>query len=230
MLYSQVSMLKPMCSTLAFTRAFNGLYGTLAMCMANREPINAPNLFTRVFWMNPLTYLNWGYVGDRLISKVPKITPMGKKDLEIKSPVDVSEIEIQYDQYISIKKSGKPNKLLFVLALLILFSGGFIAHDILKESECMFVDDYDDSNSLGCGGVIVGVGDFVLVPTLILLSIPLIIWERQLTKSRYAARHRLKTLAKLSQFPSDLADLKNGREERILSHVESMLNQNDENI
>ena len=32
--------------------------------------------------MNPLTYLNWGYVGDRLISKVPKITPMGKKDCE----------------------------------------------------------------------------------------------------------------------------------------------------
>lgn len=200
------------------------------MCMAHREPINAPNLFTRVFWMNPLTYLNWGYVGDRLISKVPKITPMGKKDLEIKSPVDVSEIEIQYDQYISIKKSGKPNNLLFVLALLILFSGGFIAHDILKESECMFVDDYDDSNSLGCGGVIVGVGGFVLVPTLILLSIPLIIWERQLTKSRYAARHRLKTLAKLSQFPSDLADLKNGREECVLSHVESILNQNDKNI
>ena len=94
----------------------------------------------------------------------------------------------------------------------------------------MFVDDYDDSNSLGCSGIIVGVGGLVLVPTLILLSIPLIIWERQLKKSRYAARHRLKTLAKLSQFPSDLADLKNGREERILSHVESILNQNDENI
>ena len=155
---------------------------------------------------------------------------MGEKNSDNKSPLNLSEIRIQYNQYILLKKNEKPNKLLFVLALLILFSGGFIAYDILKESKCMFVDDYDDSNSLGCSGIIVGVGGFVLAPTLIFLSIPLIIWERRLNKSRYAAKHRLKTLAKLSYYSSDLADLKNGREERILSHVESILNQKEENI
>jgi|TARA_B100001094_G_scaffold248980_1_gene246154 hypothetical protein len=170
------------------------------------------------------------FVGDRLIPKMFIFTKMGEKNSDDKSPLNLSEIKIQYNQYILLKKNEKPNNLLFVLALLILLSGGFIAYDILKESECMFVDDYDDSNSLGCRGTIVGVGGFVLVPTVILLSIPLIIWERRLNKSRYAASHRLKSLAKLSHYSNDLADLKNSREERILSHVESIFNQKEENI
>ena len=157
---------------------------------------------------------------------------MGKKDLEIKSPVDVSEIEIQYDQYISMKKNGKPNNVLLVLALLILFTGGFITYDISKETECMFhgeAEDEDFSNSFGCGGVFLHWWIYVLTPTVILFSIPLIMRERQLNKKRYAIMHRLKILAKLSHYPSDLAGApQEWIEERVLSHVKSILNQRKE--
>ena len=64
------------------------------------------------------------------MSMVPKFTPMENKDLEFKSPVDVSEIETQYNQYISMDKNAKPNNLLLALALLVLFSGGFVTYDI----------------------------------------------------------------------------------------------------
>ena len=159
---------------------------------------------------------------------------MGKKDLEIKSPVDVSEIEMQYDQYISMKKNGKPNNVLLILALLILFTGGFITHDISKETECMFHgeaedEDEDFSNWFGCYGVFLHWGIHVLTPTLILVSIPLIMWERQLNKKKYAIMHRLKILAKLSHYPSDLAGApQEWIEERVLSHVKSILNQRKE--
>ena len=81
------------------------------------------------------------------MSRVPKFTPMENKDLEIKSPVDVSEIETQYNQYISMEKNAKPNNLLLALALLVLFTGGFITYDISKETECIAEDD-DFSNWL----------------------------------------------------------------------------------
>ena len=153
---------------------------------------------------------------------------MEKKDLEIKSAVDVSEIETQYNQYISMKKNAKPNNLLLALALLILFTGGFITYDISKETECMAEDD-DVSNSLGCGGVFLHWWIYVLTPTVILFSIPLIMRERQLNKKRYAIMHRLKILAKLSHYPSDLAGApQEWIEERVLSHVKSILNQRKE--
>ena len=129
---------------------------------------------------------------------------MEKKDLEIKSAVDMSEIETQYNQYISMKKNAKPNNLLLALALLILFTGGFITYDISKETECMFhgeAEDEDFSNSLGCGGVFLHWWIYVLTPTVILFSIPLIMRERRLNKKRYAIMHRLKILAKLSHYP-----------------------------
>ena len=159
------------------------------------------------------------------MSMVPKFTPMENKDLEIKSPVDVSEIETQYNQYISMDKNAKPNNLLLALALLVLFSGGFVTYDISKETECIAEDD-DFSNWFGCTGVFLNWWIYVLTPTLILFSIPLIMRDRQLNKKRYAIMHKLEILAKLSHYPSDLAGApQEWIEERVLSHVRSILNQ-----
>ena len=159
------------------------------------------------------------------MSRVPKFTPMENKDLEIKSPVDVSEIETQYNQYISMEKNVKPNNLLLALALLVLFSGGFVTYDISKETECIAEDD-DFSNWFGCTGVFFNWWIYVLTPTLILFSIPLIMRDRQLNKKRYAIMHKLEILAKLSHYPSDLAGApQEWIEERVLSHVRSILNQ-----
>ena len=159
------------------------------------------------------------------MSRVPKFTPMENKDLEIKSPVDVSEIETQYNQYISMEKNAKPNNLLLALALLVLFSGGFVTYDISKETECIAEDD-DFSNWFGCTGVFLNWWIYVLTPTLILFSIPLIMRDRQLNKKRYAIMHKLEILAKLSHYPSDLAGApQEWIEERVLSHVRSVLNQ-----
>lgn len=159
------------------------------------------------------------------MSRVPKFTPMENKDLEIKSPVDVSEIETQYNQYISMEKNAKPNNLLLALALLVLFTGGFITYDISKETECIAEDD-DFSNWFGCTGVFFNWWIYVLTPTLILFSIPLIMRDRQLNKKRYAIMHKLEILAELSHYPSDLAGApQEWIEERVLSHVRSVLNQ-----
>ena len=159
------------------------------------------------------------------MSMVPKFTPMENKDLEIKSPVDVSEIETQYNQYISMDKNAKPNNLLLALALLVLFSGGFVTYDISKETECIAEDD-DFSNWFGCTGVFFNWWIYVLTPTLILFSIPLIMRDRQLNKKRYAIMHKLEILAKLSHYPSDLAGApQEWIEERVLWHVRSILNQ-----
>ena len=159
------------------------------------------------------------------MSRVPKFTPMENKDLEIKSPVDVSEIETQYNQYISMDKNAKPNNLLLALALLVLFTGGFITYDISKETECIAEDD-DFSNWFGCTGVFFNWWIYVLTPTLILFSIPLIMRDRQLNKKRYAIMHKLEILAKLSHYPSDLAGApQEWINERVLSHVRSILNQ-----
>ena len=159
------------------------------------------------------------------MSRVPKFTPMENKDLEIKSPVDVSEIETQYNQYISMDKNAKPNNLLLALALLVLFTGGFVTYDISKETECIAEDD-DFSNWFGCTGVFLNWWIYVLTPTLILFSIPLIMRDRQLNKKRYAIMHKLEILAKLSHYPSDLAGApQEWIEERVLSHVRSVLNQ-----
>ena len=159
------------------------------------------------------------------MSRVPKFTPMENNDLEIKSPVDVSEIETQYNQYISTEKNAKPNNLLLALALLVLFSGGFVTYDISKETECIAEDD-DFSNWFGCTGVFFNWWIYVLTPTLILFSIPLIMRDRQLNQKRYAIMHKLEILAKLSHYPSDLAGApQEWIEERVLSHVRSVLNQ-----
>lgn len=159
------------------------------------------------------------------MSMVPKFKLMENKDLEIKSPVDVSEIETQYNQYISMDKNAKPNNLLLALALLVLFSGGFVTYDISKETECIAEDD-DFSNWFGCTGVFLNWWIYVLTPTLILFSIPLIMRDRQLNKKRYAIMHKLEILAKLSHYPSDLAGApQEWIEERVLSHVRSVLNQ-----
>ena len=159
------------------------------------------------------------------MSRVPKFTPMENKDLEIKSPVDVSEIETQYNQYISMEKNAKPNNLLLALALLVLFTGGFITYDISKETECIAEDD-DFSNWFGCTGVFFNWWIYVLTPTLILFSIPVIMRDRQLNKNRYAIMHKLEILAELSHYPSDLAGApQEWIEERVLSHVRSILDQ-----
>ena len=147
---------------------------------------------------------------------------MKKDDSDAKSYSDLSDVRLAYDRYMMLKTQGKTNRIQGVLGIIILLVGLFI--------EVLVVFNWDPSTCaavevpsfFSCGSN----GIFLIV--CIFFSLPfLVVSEKSSLNHKKLKKKSLLNLAQVSHFPSKSAKLKKGRQERILSHVESLLREEE---
>ena len=132
-------------------------------------------------------------------------------------------IETAYNQYLQEKKIKKPNPHTITWVFIIIIFCPVFLHIVLGQMEPCIPDDTAPSTcSWERSGVITGV-----VLTSIFLII-ILFWYGLSAEKNYknSMSPKLALLAKISQMPSSKYDqLESLTEERVLRHVESILNQ-----
>ena len=133
-----------------------------------------------------------------------------------------ADIKAAYEKYIQERTNFKPKRLVEVLGIIILLFGLFIEALLIfnhKPSSCAAVEV---PSFFECGS------DGLILIVCIILSIPLFLITT-IGKSNYK-KWKIKTLqdlAKISDFPKSSMTSKHGREMSILSHVESLLGEEE---
>ena len=133
-----------------------------------------------------------------------------------------ADIEAAYEKYIQERTNFKPKQVAEVLGITILLFGLFIEALLIfnhKPSSCAAVEV---PSFFECGS------DGLILIVCIILSIPLFLITT-IGKSNYK-KWKIKTLqdlAKISDFPKSSMTSKHGREMSILSHVESLLGEEE---
>ena len=167
-------------------------------------------------------HLEIGFDGENLIPKQSVLCLMKKDNSGEKSHPDLSDVRLAYDRYIALETQGKTKRIQGILGIIILLIGLFL--------EVLVVFNWDPSTCaavevpafFSCGSN----GIFILM--CIFFSLPfLVVSEKSALKHKKWKKKLLLNLAKVSHFPSKSAKLKKGREERILSHVESLLEEEE---
>jgi len=167
-------------------------------------------------------HLEIGFDGENLIPKQSVLCLMKKDNSDEKSHPDLSDVRLAYDRYITLETQGKTKRIQGILGIIILLIGLFL--------EVLVVFNWDPSTCaavevpsfFSCGSN----GIFILI--CIFFSLPfLVVSEKSSLKHKKWKKKSLLNLAKVSHFPSKSAKLKKGREERILSHVESLLEEEE---
>tara|TARA_B100000965_G_scaffold346061_1_gene317192 strand:- start:44 stop:466 length:423 start_codon:yes stop_codon:yes gene_type:complete len=140
----------------------------------------------------------------------------------MKSHPDLSDVRLAYDRYIILKTQGKTNRIQGILGTIILLLGLFL--------EVLVVFNWDPSTcaavevpsffSCGSNGIFMMICIFFSLPFLVVSK------KSSLNHKKWKKKSLL-DLAKASHFPSKSAKLGKGREERILSHVESLLGEEE---
>ena len=133
-----------------------------------------------------------------------------------------ADIKAAYEKYIQERTNFKPKQVAVVLGIIILLFGLFIEALLIfnhKPSSCAAVEV---PSFFECGR------DGLILNVCIILSIPLFLITT-IGKSNYKKWKikRLQDLAKISNFPKSSMTSKHGREMSILSHVESLLGEDE---
>jgi len=139
-----------------------------------------------------------------------------------KAHLNSADIKAAYEKYIQQRTNFKPKHVAEVLGIIILLFGLFIEALLIfnhKPSSCAAVEV---PSFFECGS------DGLILIVCIILSIPLFLITT-IGKSNYK-KWKIKTLqnlAKISNFPKSSMTSKHGREMSILSHVESLLGEEE---
>lgn len=139
-----------------------------------------------------------------------------------KAHLNSADIKAAYEKYIQQRTNFKPKQVVEVLGIIILLFGLFIEALLIfnhKPSSCAAVEV---PSFFECGS------DGLILIICIILSTPLFL-IRTIGKSNYK-KWKIKTLqdlAKISNFPKSSMTSKHGREMSILSHVESLLGEEE---
>jgi hypothetical protein len=147
---------------------------------------------------------------------------MKKDNSDAKPHPDLSDVKLAYDKYIVLKTQGRTNRIQGFLGIIILFIGLFIEALFIFNRNPATCAAVEVPSFFDCGS------DGIVLIICILFSLPfLIVSEKSTLNHKKWKKNSLLNLAKISHFPSNSAKLEKGREERILSHVESILNQRE---
>ena len=139
-----------------------------------------------------------------------------------KTHLNSADIKAAYEKYIQQRTNFKPKQVVEVLGIIILLFGLIIEALLIfnhKPSSCAAVEV---PSFFECGS------DGLILIICIILSTPLFL-IRTIGKSNYK-KWKIKTLqdlAKISNFPKSSMTSKHGREMSILSHVESLLGEEE---
>ena len=139
-----------------------------------------------------------------------------------KAHLNSADIKAAYEKYIQQRTNFKPKHVAEVLGIIILLFGLFIEALLIfnhKPSSCAAVEV---PSFFECGS------DGLILIVCIILSIPLFLITT-IGKSNYKKWKikMLQDLAKISNFPKSSMASKHGREMSILSHVESLLGEEE---
>ena len=139
-----------------------------------------------------------------------------------KAHLNSADIKAAYEKYIQERTNFKPKQVAEVQGIIILLFGLFIEALLIfnyKPSSCAAVEV---PSFFECGS------DGLILIVCIILSIPLFLITT-IGKSNYK-KWKIKTLqdlAKISNFPKSSMTSKHGREMSILSHVKSLLGEEE---
>ena len=161
-------------------------------------------------------------MNENLKHKQPVLIMMEEDVSEQKAHLNLAEIKVAHQMYILQKSNFKPNQVPEVLGIIIL-SFGLLLEALLifnhKPSNCAAVEV---PSFFECGS------DGIILIACIILSTPLFLITA-IAKSNYK-KWKMKTLqdlAKISNFHNSSIPSKHGREMSILSHVESLLGEEE---
>jgi len=167
-------------------------------------------------------HLEIGFDGENLIPMLPVLMIMEANGSDQKAHLNSADIKAAYEKYIQQRTNFKPKQVVEVLGIIILLFGLFIEALLIfnhKPSSCAAVEV---PSFFECGS------DGLILIICIILSTPLFL-IRTIGKSNYK-KWKIKTLqdlAKISNFPKSSMTSKHGREMSILSHVESLLGEEE---
>lgn len=167
-------------------------------------------------------HLEIGFDGENLIPMLPVLMIMEANGSYQKAHLNSADIKAAYEKYIQQRANFKPKQVVEVLGIIILLFGLFIEALLIfnhKPSSCAAVEV---PSFFECGS------DGLILIICIILSTPLFL-IRTIAKSNYK-KWKIKTLqdlAKISNFPKSSMTSKHGREMSILSHVESLLGEEE---
>ena len=153
---------------------------------------------------------------------LPVLMIMEANGSDQKAHLNSADIKAAYEKYIQQRTNFKPKQVVEVLGIIILLFGLFIEALLIfnhKPSSCAAVEV---PSFFECGS------DGLILIICIILSTPLFL-IRTIGKSNYK-KWKIKTLqdlAKISDFPKSSMTSKHGREMSILSHVESLLGEEE---
>ena len=153
---------------------------------------------------------------------LPVLMIMEANGSDQKAHLNSADIKAAYEKYIQQRTNFKPKQVVEVLGIIILLFGLFIEALLIfnhKPSSCAAVEV---PSFFECGS------DGLILIICIILSTPLFL-IRTIGKSNYK-KWKIKTLqdlAKISNFPKSSMTSKHGREMSILSHVESLLGEEE---
>ena len=153
---------------------------------------------------------------------LPVLMIMEANGSDQKAHLNSADIKAAYEKYIQQRTNFKPKQVVEVLGIIILLFGLFIEALLIfnhKPSSCAAVEV---PSFFECGS------DGLILIVCIILSIPLFLITT-IGKSNYK-KWKIKTLqdlAKISDFPKSSMTSKHGREMSILSHVESLLGEEE---
>ena len=135
-------------------------------------------------------------------------------------------IEMAYHRYLQQKKHAKPNPHIMSFAFIIMLSGISLIYIELEQMEVCSPDMIDDGGSAECSWEEF---TFFLKWGRLLAVIVLLIfigWGKLDKNYKNSMSPKLEILAEISQMPPSKYDqLESLTEERVLRHVESILNQ-----